>query len=391
MKKVVTVMLILTLLGMVAASGCLDGGEESSKTSPTSSTTAPTSSLPMTSKPSETTTSQAPQSWEMELVWNVSTSGIPLLDMSPDGSLSAVIDWNNADLYLVKPSGESVTFDLQGDDAVEPVVVGVVVRDREAHVLADYAEFAGVRIYSWEGQTGEERHGWAGAVADSIAISPSGNHLCYLITTGATTQELYCDGVKTTIENAGGYNMVDVSDTGLVAVGSGGEAGDVLIFKNGSRVMTLSPDSHMVVLYGDRIIGQFEGELRVLDAEGNVLARSGQYCLRWYSLLIPSVRATEKYLLWTDEFEGTRVLTWNMTEVKSLEGFMRFANENFVVTVKGGVIHCYSLRDFHEVFSVKVPGESLGYVRLSDDGRVLLVSGEFGSFWLYVKGLTLNV
>lgn len=369
--------LILLLSLVIVSAACL--GQDN----PSTSSAPATTSSPSSQSPSETTTSQAPQSWEMKLVWNLSTVGIPFMDMSPDGSLSAVIDWNNADLYLVKPSGESVAFDLQGGDAVEPVVAGVVVRDGKAYVLASYAEFAGIRIYSWEGKIGEERHGWAGAVADSIAISPSGNHICYLITTGATTQELYCNGVETTIENAGSYNMVDVSDTGLVAVGSGGEAGDVLIFRNGSRVMTLSPDSHMVILYGDRIIGQFEGELRVLSSKGNVLARSGRYSLRWYSLLIPRVQATERYILWTDGFEGTKALTWNLREVKGLEGFMRFANENFVVTEKNGTLHCYSLDDFHEVFSVRAPTENVGYVRLSDDGKVMLVSGDTGGFWLY--------
>ncbi len=363
---------ILLLSIVIISAACL--GPESQTSSP-----APTTSSP------STTTSQEAQSWKMKLVWNLSTVGIPFMDMAPDGSLSAVIDFEGAKLYLVKPNGESVAFGLQGTDPVKPVVAGVVVKGGEAYVLADYAEFAGVRVYSWNGQTGEERHGWAGSVADSIAVSPSGNHLCYLVTTGATTQELYCDGVKTKIENAGDYSMVDVSDTGLVAVGSGGEAGDVLIFKNGSKVLTLEPDTHMVIVYGDRIIGQFNGKMEVIDAEGNVLAESGEYGVSWKDLLIPNVRATEKYVIWTDEYEGTHVLTWNLTEVKAIPGYARFANENFVITEKEGTLHCYSLDDFHEVFSVEVP-DTVGYVRLSDDGKVLLVSGNTGGFWLYVKG-----
>ncbi|KUH32518.1 hypothetical protein APY94_09480 [Thermococcus celericrescens] len=83
--------------------------------------------------------------------------------------------------------------------------------------------------------------------------------------------------------------------------------------------------------------------------------------------------------------EDTHVLTWNLTDVGTLPGFTYFANENFAVTSKDGVIHCYSLEDLHEVFSVKVPGDSLGYIKLSDDGKLMLVSGETGGFWLYAK------
>ncbi|ASJ08470.1 hypothetical protein A3L11_04175 [Thermococcus siculi] len=368
--------LFILLLSIIVVSAACLGSENGGGTTPSPSTA--------TNSQAGTTTSQEPTTWDMEIVWNLSTSGIPFMDLSPDGSLSAVIDWDDAYLYLVRPDGESVSFDLQGHDAVKPVVSGVVVKDDKAYVLAGYAEFAGLRIYSWGGQTGEERHGWAGSVADWIARSSSGNHLCYLITTGATRQELYCDGVKTVLENAGDYGMVGVSDTGLVAVGDSKKG--VLLFKNGSKILTLNPESHMVVLYGDRIIGGFEGKLKVLDLEGNTLAESEKYDLRWMSLIIPTVRATKDYIIWTDEYSGTHVLDWNLREVKSLPGLMRFANENFVVTEKEGVIHCYSLRDFHEVFSVEAPVESMGYVELSEDGRVMLVSGEYGDFWLYTSG-----
>ncbi|MBP1911451.1 hypothetical protein [Thermococcus stetteri] len=363
--------LLLSLV--VVSAACIGSGGQGSTThveSPTGSHSSQVSSSTAT-----------PETWNMALVWNLSSGTLPFMDLSPDGSLAAVIDWNNGILYLVKPSGESVSFRVWEGEDVKPTLSGVAIRDGVAYVLASYEGFAGVRKYSWNGSAGEERHGWAGSVADDIARSPSGNHLCYLVTTGATTQELYCDGVKTILENAGSYNMLDVSDTGLVAVGSGGEADSVLIFKNGTEVLTLQPDTHMVVVYGDRIIGQFDGKLRVLNAAGKVLAESEEYTLRWARLLIPSVRATKEYVLWTDEYEGTHVLTWNLTEVRSLPGYMRFANENFVVTLKDGTLHCYSLRDFHEVFSVKAPGD--GLVRLSDDGKVMLVSDEYGSYWLY--------
>ncbi|MBO8179287.1 MAG: hypothetical protein H0Z19_02205 [Archaeoglobus sp.] len=93
--------------------------------------------------------------------------------------------------------------------------------------------------------------------------------------------------------------------------------------------------------------------------------------------LIPS----EKYIFWHEAFENTHVLAWNLSEVGELPGFPYFANENFVVTGKDGVLHCYSLKDLHEVWNVE--RNDIGYVKLSDDGKVLLVSGETGGFYLY--------
>ena len=317
----------------------------------------------------------------MVMVWNLSAGRIPIMDMDNNGSLSAVVDWDRGYLYLVKPDGESRSFDLQGSDAVEPVVAGVVVKEGKAYVLANYAGFTGIRVYSWNGKVSEERNGGTGSVADWISASPNGKHVCYLITTGATTQELVCDGRKTTLKGAGSYSMVEVSDGGLVAVGSGGEAGNVLIFRNGSRILTLRPESHMVVLYGDRIVGELGGRLKVLNEKGDVLAESGGYKLKWSPLLTPNLRATGMYLLWTDG-KKTLILTWSLRRVHTLPGRLLFANENFAITAEGKTLDCYSLRDFHRVFRLEVP-ERPGLVELSHDGRVLLVSSNDGRYWLY--------
>lgn len=74
-----------------------------------------------------------------------------------------------------------------------------------------------------------------------------------------------------------------------------------------------------------------------------------------------------------------------LEEVWTLPGFPYFANESFAVSERGRTLHCHSLDDFHKVFRVEVPVDSIGYVRLSDDGKVMFVSGDAGDFWLYVK------
>ncbi|WP_297500713.1 hypothetical protein [Thermococcus sp.] len=84
----------------------------------------------------------------MELAWNISTSDIPFMDMNPDGSLSAVVDWERVYLYLVRPDSKSAAFDVRGEDPVKPVIAGVIVKGGRAYVIASYADFAGVRVYS---------------------------------------------------------------------------------------------------------------------------------------------------------------------------------------------------------------------------------------------------
>ncbi len=395
---------VLLLLSAVVAAGCLGGGAGEGKTTShgmvqTSASPSGTSDFPShtttssasTGTPSsgkstsssatggnatETQSTQTPERWSMELVWNVSTSGVPFMDMSPDGGLSAAVDFEGARLYLVKPDGESVAFDVQGEDPVKPVIAGVAVKEGEAYVLADYTEFAGLRIYSWDGQTGEDRHGWAGSVADNIARSPSGNHVCYLVTPNAGKQELYCDGKKLTL-GSDEYELHSVSDSGVVVLGIGDKS---LVLKEGEKLLEINSGS--VIAYGDKLIASEDGKLRVYSLNGDVLAEKEGYTFKMTTLMRWTLVPTGKYLFRYEPLEEASVLTWNLTEVRTLPGFPYFANENFVVTGEGRVLRCYSLRDFHEVFSVEVPG-AIGYVRLSDDGKVLLVSGETGGFWLY--------
>ena len=396
-------MIVLLLLSAAAAAGCLSGGAGEGKTtshgmvqSPGPSTSASpsgtsdfpshtTTSSASTVAPSssaaggnatETQSTQAPERWSMELVWNASTSGVPFMDMSPDGSLSAAVDFEGAKLYLVKPDGESVAFDVRGEDPVKPVIDGVAVKDGEAYVLADYTEFAGLRIYSWEGERGEERHGWAGSVADDIARSPSGNHVCYLVTPNAGKQELYCDGKKLTL-GSDEYELHSVSDSGVVVLGIGDKS---LVVKEGERLLEINSGS--VIAYKDRLLASEDGKLRVYSLNGDVLAEKEGYTFKMTTLMRWTLVPTGKYLFRYEPLEEASVLTWNLTEVRTLPGFPYFANENFVVMGDGNTLHCYSLKDFHEVFSVEVP-DTVGYVRLSNDGKVLLVSGDTGGFWLY--------
>jgi len=305
----------------------------------------------------------------MSPVWNVSTAGIPFMDLSPDGSLAAAIDWEGHKLYLVKPDGSSVSYDLQENDPVQPVISGVAVIDGKAYVVGHYENFAGLRIYSWEGLVGEEKHGWSGSIGEEIVRSPSGNHMCY-----HADCKVFCDGKKIPLD----YSILSVSDTGLVVLSASHHS---IILREGQKLFGLNTGK--VITYKDRILASEDGKLRIYSSNGELQVEKEGYSFDQTTLLRWTLIPSKKYIFRHEPFENTHVLTWNLTEVKDLPGFPYFANENFVVTAKDGVIHCYSLEDFHEVFSVKVPGDSLGYIKLSDDGRVMLVSGEWGSFWLY--------
>ena len=351
---------VMAILAIVLTAGCLGNSAQSSNT--------PSPTEPQT---------ETPTTWEMKLVWNVSTVGVPFMDLSPDGSLSAVIDWNGHRVYLVKPDGSSVSFDLQGHDAVGPVIAGVALKGGKVYVLGDYEGFAGVRVYSWNGKVDELR---IGSSADGIMRSPSGNHLCYLVTVSPTEQELHCDGAKTTLM-PNDYDINWVSDTGIVVLA---ERGKSLAMREGKAVLTV--DGSHVIAYGDKLLVSEGDTLKILSLKGSILATKDKAGFSVTTLLRWTLIPTKRYILRHEPLGDTHVLTWNLSEVKVLPGFPYFANENFAVTAKDGVIHCYSLRDFHEVFSVKVPGDSLGYIKLSDDGKVMLISGETGGFWLYTAG-----
>ncbi len=320
------------------------------------------------------TTAKHEENWKMKLIWHVETFGIPLMDMSPDGKLSAAIDWNRHLLYLVDSNGNAVSFDVQENDPVEPVVTGVVAANGKAYVLMSAAEFAGVRIYTQNGLAGEERRGWSGAVSDEILRSPSGNHLCYMVTVAATKQELYCDGSKVELENK--YSLISISDSGLVVLATGDKA---LVLKNGGKLLNLN--SKNVIAYKDRLLVSEDGKLRIYDESGKLLAEKEGYTFGQTTLLRWTLVPTKDYIFWHEALGDTHVLTWDLDEVRTLPGFPYFANDNFVVTVKDGVLHCYSLRDFHKVFNLTIT--EIGYVRLSNDGKLLLISGDDGNFWLY--------
>ncbi len=303
----------------------------------------------------------------MKAVWNVSTVGIPWMDMSPDGSLSAVVDDEGAILYLVKPDGTSVSFDLKRNDAVRPIVSGVAVLNGKAYVAGTYQNFAGLRIYSWNGLVSEEKHGWSGSIGEEVVRSPSGNHMCY-----RADNKLFCDGKRIQLD----YNILSVSDSGLVVLSTGDRS---IVLGEGRELFSLNTNSALA--YKDRVLASEDGKLRIYSSNGELQAEKEGYTfdrtilLRW--TLIPS----EKYIFWHEAFENTHVLAWNLSEVGELPGFPYFANENFVVTGKDDVLHCYSLKDLHEIWSVE--RNDIGYVRLSDDEKVLLVSGETGGFYLY--------
>ena len=378
--------LFLLLLSVVVITAACMGPNSNSLTSTASSSTPAVVSNtfsselePEQSSSMNTSTTSAPQkseTWGMMLVWNISTVGVPFMDMSPDGSLSAVVDSKRGILYLVKPDGESVAFNVGKNDEVAPVISGVAVKDGITYVLATYEKFAGVRKYSWAGPLGEERHGWAGSVADNIARSPSGNHLCYLITPNAGKQELYCDGNELNLASEE-YEIHSVSDSGVVVLGIGDKS---LVLKEGNKVLELETMS--VIAYRDKLLASEDGKLRVYSLSGDVLAEKEGYTFKMTTLMRWTLIPTGRYIFRNEPLEDTSVLTWNLREVKRLPGFPYFANDNFVVMDDGKTLHCYSLEDFHEVFSIEVP-DDIGYVKLSDDGKVLLVSGDVGGFWLY--------
>lgn len=252
----------------------------------------------------------------------------------------------------------------------------MAIKDGVAYVLAKYEEFVGVRKYSWNGKVIEEKHGWAGSIPDQIVRSPSGNHLCYLVTPDAGRQELYCEGVNMRLEGDD-YALTGVSDTGVVVLTRGDNA---LIFKEGSRVLSLNTSN--VISYKDRLIASESHYLRIYDLNGNLLAEKRGYTFKMTSPSRWTLLPTGKYLFRHEPLEDTSVLTWNLSEVRTLPGFPEFANENFVVMLEDDTLHCYSLDDFHEVFNIKAPGN--GLVKLSDDGKVMLVSDGYGKYWLYV-------
>jgi len=372
--------LFILLLSLVVVSAACIGSEEGTQTVPSSSSlpssssiSYPNSSSENTVSPQQTTSStQTSNRWNMSPIWNVSTAGIPFMDLSPDGSLAAAIDWEGHKLYLVKPDGSSVSYDLQENDAVQPVVSGVVVLDGEAYVAGHYESFVGLRIYSWAGLVSEKKHAWSGSVSEELVRSPSGNHVCYHVDC-----KVFCDGKKI----AGDYSIMSVSDSGMVVISASDQS---IILREGQELFGLN--SGKVLAYDDRVLASEDGKLRIYSSNGELQAEKEGYTFDQTTLLRWTLIPTGKYIFRHEPFENTHVLTWNLTEVKELPGFPYFANENFVVTAKNGVIHCYSLEDFHEVFSVKVPGDSLGYIKLSDDGKVMLVSGEYGNYWLYRAG-----
>ncbi len=154
-----------------------------------------------------------------------------------------------------------------------------------------------------------------------------------------------------------------------------------IILKEGQELFGLNTSE--VIAYRDRILASEDEKLKVYTSSGELLAEKEGYGFRQTTLLRWTLIPTEKYLFRHEPLENTYVLTWNLTKVGELPGFPYFANENFVVTGKDGVLHCFSIQDFHEVWSVE--RDDVGYVRLSDDGKVLLVSGETGGFWLYTS------
>jgi len=302
------------------------------------------------------------------------------MDLRPDGGLSSVIGHNNATLYLVKPNGDSVNFNTQGNDDVQPVIAGVAIKGEDAYVLGGYEAFSGIRIFSWDVGVDELKIGNAGSVPDDIMRSPDGNHMCYLISVSATEQILTCNGGKTSL-TPNDYSINWVSDTGVVILA---RADKSFVWKSGNKKMTL--DTPNVIAYQDKIIADEYDTLKIMSLDGTLLASKEGAGFSITTLRRWTLLPTGRYLFRHEPLGDTHVFTWDIKEVKVLPGFAYFANENFVVTAKDGVIHCYSLKDFHEVFNLNAPYDSLGYIKLSDDGKVMLVSGDVGNFYLY-KGV----
>lgn len=371
MKKVMALLVGLLVISFVLVSGCIKEPIPQSSFSTTTTSSIQSSSM--------MTTSLASKIWNMSLVWHFDKGGEPFMDLTPDGSMGAVVDWNDGILYLVNPDGESVSFKVWEGENVRPTISGVAIKNGVAYVLASYEGFAGVKKYSWSGFVGEERHGGPGSVADDIVRSPSGNHMCYLITTSPTTQELYCDGNKLTLSPIE-HEISSISEFGIVVISIGDSS---IVMKEGQKLFELNTSK--AIAYRDKILASEGGKLRIYSSEGDLLAEKEGYTFGQTTLLRWTLVPTERYIFRYEPLEDTSVLTWNLTEVRVLPGFPYFANENFVVMGEDRTLHCYSLEDFHEVFSVEVPNR-IGYVRLSNDGNILLVSGEAGGFWLYVRG-----
>lgn len=318
--------------------------------------------------PTTPTPNPTPTTWKMEVRWNVDTVGIPFMDLRSDGGLAAALDWNGGVIHLVKPSGDDVAYHIQENDAVKPVVAGVAVKGDAVYVAANYEHFSGARIYTWNGMSGEMKVG--GSVAETIARSPSGDHLCLLL-----SDTLHCDGWKVKLKD---YGMLSVSDDGFVVVGG---KNPVLVVKDGKILNSFNANEQMAVTFKDRIIAQIDGSLLAMTPDGKTLASNSEFGFHIDPLLKIHPIPSGKYIFAFRDGD-THVLTWNLSEVRILPGKPEFANKNFVVTSVNKVLHCYSLGDFHEVWTVKLPVD-IGYVMLSDDGRVLLVSGDTGGFWLY--------
>lgn len=72
--------LLLAISFILISSGCLHSGQ--------------TESSPISSPSSSAHNTYEASKWDMTPIWNVSTVGVPFMDLSPDGSLGAVIDWS---------------------------------------------------------------------------------------------------------------------------------------------------------------------------------------------------------------------------------------------------------------------------------------------------------
>lgn len=253
----------------------------------------------------------------MKKVWEVSTIGIPWMDMSPDGNLSAVIDEGKGILYLVKPN-RNTSFDLRRDDEIKPVVSGIVVLDGKAYVAGSYEKFAGVRIYSWSGFVSEVKHGWSGSIGEEIIRSPSGNHMCY-----RADNKLFCDGKEILLD----YSIISVSDSGLVVLSKDDKS---VILKDGRKLFDLNTSK--VISYRELILASEDGKLKIYSSNEEILMEKEGYTFDQTTLLRWTLLPTEKYIFWHEALGNTHILNWNLSEVGELPGFPYFANENFVVT-----------------------------------------------------------
>ena len=182
-----------------------------------------------------------------------------------------MVDDEGAVLYLVKPDGTSVSFDLKRNDAVRPVVSGVAVLNGKAYVAGTYQNFAGLRIYSWNGLVSEEKHGWSGSIGEEIVRSPSGNHMCY-----RADNKLFCDGKKIQLD----YNILSVSDSGLVVLLAGDRS---IILGEGRELFSLN--TNRALAYKDRVLASEDGKLRLYSSNGELQAEKEGYTFDRITLL----------------------------------------------------------------------------------------------------------